>query len=140
MGRVVGAMLVVALLVTGCASASRPAVAAYPARGQSPEQQARDANECYAWARQQSQYDPGADTARGAGLGLAIGAIGGAATGAALGAATGTGAGRGAAVGAVVGGVGGTAAGAGYGYTKSKDGFDRAYAACMAGRGYSVSR
>jgi len=36
--------------------------------------------------------------------------------------------------------VGGTAAGAGYGYTKSKEGFDRAYAACMGGKGYSVTR
>jgi hypothetical protein len=42
--------------------------------------------------------------------------------------------------GAVVGGVGGSAAGAGYGYTKSKEGFDRAYAACMGGKGYSVTR
>ena len=138
MNRVVGAMLVMALL-SGCASSNQPAVAAYPTRGQSPEQQARDANECHAWARQQTGYDPNADTAKGAGLGLAIGAIGGAATGAALGAATGN-AGKGAAIGAVVGGVGGTAAGAGYGYTKSKEGFDRAYAACMSGKGYSVTR
>jgi hypothetical protein len=139
MKQAVGAVLVMAVL-SGCASSNQPAVAAYPARGQSPQQQARDASECQSWARQQTGYDPGTDTARGAGLGLAIGAIGGAATGAALGAATGGGAGRGAAVGAVVGGVGGTAAGAGYGYTRSKDGFDRAYAACMAGRGYSVGR
>lgn len=139
MKQAVGVVLVVAVL-SGCASSNQPAVAAYPARGQSPQQQARDASECQGWARQQTGYDPGTDTAKGAGLGLAIGAIGGAATGAALGAASGGGAGRGAAVGAVVGGVGGTAAGAGYGYTRSKDGFDRAYAACMAGRGYSVGR
>ena len=138
MKKAVGAMLVMALL-SGCASSNQPAVAAYPTRGQSSEQQARDANECHAWARQQTGYDPNTDTAKGAGLGLAIGAIGGAAAGAALGAATGN-AGRGAAVGAVVGGVGGSAAGAGYGYTKSKDGFDRAYAACLGGRGYSVTR
>jgi hypothetical protein len=140
MKRAVGAVVVMALLSAGCASSNQPAVAAYPTKGQSPEQQARDAHECQGWAHQQTGYDPGGDTAKGAGIGLAIGAIGGAATGAALGAATGTGAGRGAAVGAVVGGVGGTAAGAGYGYTKSKEGFDRAYAACMGGKGYSVTR
>ena len=139
MKRVVGAMLLMALL-SGCASSHEPAVAAYPTKGQSPAQQARDAQECQGWAHQQTGYDPGGDTAKGAGIGLAIGAIGGAATGAALGAATGTGAGRGAAAGAVIGGVGGTAAGAGYGYTKSKEGYDRAYAACMGGRGYSVTR
>ena len=137
MTKVVGAMLVVAVLSAGCASSNQPAVAAYPMKGQSPEKQAHDASDCHAWARQQSQYDPGTDSAKGAGIGLAIGAIGGAATGAALGAATGN-AGKGAAIGAVVGGVGGTAAGAGYGYTKSKEGFDRAYAACMSGKGYSV--
>ncbi len=111
MERAVGAMLVMALL-SGCASSNQPAVAAYPTKGQSPQQQARDAQECQGWAHQQTGYDPGTDTAKSAGLGLAIGAIGGAATGAALGAATGD-AGKGA---------------------------DRAYAACMGGRGYSVTR
>src|SRR5213594_3037830 len=109
MKKVAGAMLVVAMLSSGCASSDQPAVAAYPMKGQSPEQQTRDANDCHAWARQQTGYDPGTDTAN---------------------------AGKGAAIGAVVGGVGGTAAGAGYGYTKSKEGFDRAYAACMGGKGY----
>jgi hypothetical protein len=30
----------------------------YPANGQSPEQQAKDESECYAWAKQQSGFDP----------------------------------------------------------------------------------
>ena len=47
-------------------------------------------------------------------------------------------AGKGAAIGAAVGGVGGTAVGAGYGYTQNKDGYDRAYGACMQGKGYSI--
>ena len=140
MTRAVGAVVLVAWLSAGCASSSQPAVAAYPMKGQSPEQQSRDAYACQAWARQQTGYDPGTETAKGAGLGLAVGAVGGAATGAALGAATGSGAGRGAATGAVVGGVGGTAVGAGVGYSRGKEGFDRAYAACMGGRGYSVTR
>jgi hypothetical protein len=43
MRRVVSAVVVAALLA-GCASSSTPApgVAAYPSKGQSPEQQARD--------------------------------------------------------------------------------------------------
>lgn len=137
---VVSAALVVSML-GGCATSEppRPNVAAYPARGQSPEQHARDNEECQTWARQQSAYDPATDTAKGAGVGLAIGALAGAATGAAIGAATGN-AGRGAAVGAVVGGVGGTAVGAGRGYTSNRDGYDRAFAACMQGKGYSVAR
>jgi hypothetical protein len=58
--------------------------------------------------------------------------------GAVAGAAAGN-AGKGAAIGAAVGGVGGTAVGAGYGYTSNKDGYDRAFAACMQSKGYSVS-
>src|SRR4030095_15395189 len=95
MKRAIGLVAVVAWLCAGCASSEQPSVAAYPTKGQSPEQQARAANECRGWAHQQTGYDPTTDTAKGAGVGLAIGAIGGAATGAALGAATGNrGAGR----------------------------------------------
>ena len=107
MKRAIGLMAVVVWLSAGCASS---------------EQQARDASACREWAHQQTGYDPGTDTAKGAGVGLAIGAIGGAATGAALGAAT------------------GTAPGRGDGYTTNKESYDRAYAACMSGRGSSVSR
>jgi len=41
-------------------------------------------------------------------------------------------------VGATVGGLGGAAGGGTYQYSKSKEGYDRAYAACMQGRGYAV--
>ena len=139
MRRTVGAVLMMAML-SGCAASSPSTnVAVYPAKGQSVDQQARDAGECQTWAKQNSGYDPAVETAKGAGVGLAVGALAGAATGAAIGAASGN-VGRGAAVGAVVGGVGGTAVGAGYQYSKTKDGYDRAYSACMTGRGYSVSR
>jgi hypothetical protein len=124
--------------LSGCASAERPNVYAYPQRGQSVEQQSRDTAECQAWAKQQSGFDPARDTAVGVGVGAAIGALGGAAAGAAIGAATGTGAGTGAAVGATVGGLGGAAGGGTYAYSRSKDGYDRAFAACMGARGYSV--
>lgn len=120
----------------GCAP-MQPSVYAYPAKGQSAEQVARDTNECQAWAKQQTGFDPTADTAKGAGLGALIGAVGGAATGAAVGAAVGS-PGTGAAIGAAAGGLGGAAVGGGLGYTKSKDGYDRAYGACMQTRGYTV--
>ena len=47
---------------------------------------------------------------------------------------------RGAAIGAAAGGLGGAATGGGYKYTKSKEGYEKAFAACMTGRGYSVAR
>jgi hypothetical protein len=134
--------VLVVFVLSGCASggASQPSVAVYPSKGQSAELQSRDVAECQTWAKQQTGYDPGMDTAKGAGLGVLIGGAVGAATGAAVGAATGAGAGRGAAAGAVIGGVGGGVGGGAYSYSKSKDGYDRAYAACMQGRGYSVVR
>ena len=126
------------VLFTGCAStSSTPSVAVYPAKGQTAQQQQKDSDECVAWAKQQSGYDPAMDTAKGAGIGAVVGVVAGAATGAAVGAAAGS-AGTGAAVGAVVGGVGGATAGGTYKYVKSRDGYDRAFGACMQGRGYSV--
>lgn len=135
-------LVLAAGLVAGCATSSSPtqSVATYPSKGQSAEQQAKDTRECDTWAKQQSGYDPATETAKGAGIGAAIGAVAGAATGAAVGAATGAGAGRGAATGAVIGGVGGGVGGGAYQYSKSKEGWQKAYAACMQGRGYSVSR
>jgi len=131
--------LLAVVILAGCASStpSGPPLVAYPTKQQTAEQQTRDANECQTWAKQQTGYDPLTDTAKGAGIGAAIGALGGAAVGAAIGAATGN-AGKGAAVGAIAGGVGGAATGGGYQYTKTKEGYEKAYAACMTGRGYSV--
>ena len=136
--------LALALLVAGCATGpaappSQSAVAVYPAKGQSAAQQSRDSYECATWAQQQTGYDPTQSTAAGAGIGAAIGALGGAAAGAAIGAIAGD-PGKGAAIGAVAGGVGGGVIGGTHQYAKSKEGYDKAYAACMSGRGYSVSR
>ena len=133
-----------ALLVAGCATTqhappSQSAVAVYPARGQSTEQQARDGQECATWAQQQTGYDPGTSTAAGAGIGAAIGAVGGAAAGAVIGAIAGD-PGKGAAIGAVTGAVGGGAIGGTQQYAESKEGYEKAFAACMTGRGYSVAR
>jgi hypothetical protein len=124
---------------SGCASgpAAQPSAYVYPQKGQTAAQQTRDTSECQAWAKQQTGFDPLTDSAKGAGVGALVGAVGGAAAGAAIGAATGN-AGTGAAIGAAAGGIGGAGVGGTYNYSKSKDGYDRAYSACMSGRGYTV--
>ena len=95
----------------------------YPAKGQAPEKQKKDEQECYTWAKDQTGFDPlttaapNADSAGKAAKeqtaqatqGSAVkGAAKGAAAGALIGAAAGD-AGKGAAVGAAAGGVGGRA-------------------------------
>ncbi len=136
----------------------------YPAKGQSPQQMEGDKNECYGWAKNNSGFDPvnpptsagpaptaGANNnlnnatrtaARGAAVGAIAGAIGGDA-------------GQGAAIGAAVGGLGGATRNrrlarqdqqaqqqhaqqqsANIGQMRAQ--YDKAYAACLEGRGYSV--
>src|SRR5216684_2155659 len=106
-----------AVALSGCASSGnpQPSVFAYPAKGQTPEQQARDSSECQTWAKGQSGWDPTTDTAKGVGIGAAVGALGGAA-----------------------GGIGGATYGGTSQYGKGKAGYDSAYAACMNGRGYTT--
>jgi hypothetical protein len=95
-------------------------VMVYPSKGQSADQQAQDEAQCFAWARDQSGYDPmnppppptaplasrehPGDVARGAVGGAAVGAAGGALIGAIAGNA-GKGAGIGAATGLLAGGL-----------------------------------
>ena len=113
----------------------------YPQKGQSPDQQAKDQAECQSWAKQQSGVDPNAPPPQGGHTG---GTLGGAAKGAAVGAAVGAiagDAGRGAGAGAVVGGVGGrrgSKKAAQAEQATTTDTFQRAFAACMEGRGYTV--
>ena len=130
------------MVVSGAIGASGPFV--YPQKGQSADQQKKDSNECYSWAKTQSGVDPGQPPPSGQPGQHARGAVGGAARGAAVGAAVGAiagDAGKGAGAGAVVGGVGGrrrskTAQQAQQQETRSA--YDRAFAACMEGRGYTV--
>ena len=138
MKRLVASAVILMGLGTGCSSQPpRPSVHAYPARGQSAEMMSRDVADCQAWAQQQTGYDPVADTAKGAAIGTLLGGALGAGTGAAVGAATGNSVGKSAATGAVIGGVAGGVTGGVYKYSKSKEGYDQAYAACMNGRGYT---
>ena len=112
----------------------------YPQKGQSPEQQNEDSNECYNWARSQSGVDPGAPPAQARVGQHTRGAVGGAARGAGVGAIAGD-AGKGAAAGAVVGGVAGrrrSMAAQQQQQEATRSAYDRAFAACMEGRGYTV--
>jgi uncharacterized protein YcfJ len=139
-------------------------IAVYPAKGQAPEQQAKDEQECYAWAQQQTGVDPTAkantDSAAAASKAKADSAttgaaVGGAAKGAVAGVAIGAvagDAGTGAAVGATAGAVAGRRAkkqaeahaaqqGAQQATAQTSahlDSFKKAMIACLEGRGYTA--
>lgn len=140
----------------------------YPAKGQSPEKQKKDEKECYAWAKDQTGFDPmtaaapntdsagkaakekTADETKGA---TVKGAAKGAAAGALIGAAAGD-AGKGAAVGAAAGGVGGRAGKKRSEKQAAKEGsnaavsasnqqadtFKKAATTCLEGRGYTLNK
>jgi len=141
---------------------------AYPAKGQSADKQTKDQTECYAWAKDQTGFDPmtaaapNADSAAKAAQaqtatatqGAAVkGAAKGAAAGALIGAAAGD-AGKGAAVGAAAGGVGGRSAkkkaekqagaeaanSATASANQQVDTFKKAVGTCMTGRGYTFTK
>jgi hypothetical protein len=145
-------LIIATQAMAGVALAQQPYI--YPERGQSPEQQARDKNECAGWAMQQTGYRPGAPppppssappqggVVRGGARGAALGAVGGAIAGDA-----GKGAAIGAATGALFGGMRradqrrAEAAQQQAYSTQAAQGqaeFNRAMGACLAGRGYTV--
>ena len=165
MKRSTGAALVLAVLClqlarqgAAQAASSNPAQPQVTAQqGQTAEQQKKDEAECYTWAKGQTGYDPAQATQYAAAppppqhegeraRGAARGAAGGAVVGAIAGDA-----GKGAAIGA----VGGTMAGGARQRRKQEDyqnttaqqqqaaaqqqqQYQRAYAACFEGRGYTV--
>lgn len=152
--------MAILLCFAGTALAQEPVI--YPAKGQSPEQLDKDKYECYSWAKKESGFDPmqkpvateppppqespKGGAARGAARGGLVGLAGGAIAGDA-----GKGAAIGAASGALVGGMRRkdqqrqqaqaeqqwaqqqTAT-----YNKNRDAYNRAYTACLEGRGYTV--
>ncbi|XQM35738.1 YMGG-like Gly-zipper domain-containing protein [Cupriavidus sp. H19C3] len=149
------AMIGIAALALASAHAQTKPVA-YPAKGQSAEQQASDDSACYGWARQQTGIDPAQVAAvapapapppsgqrvRGAAGGAAMGAVAG---------AIGGDAGKGAAIGAAAGTMAGgmehrqqrrqtEAANAqmAAGKQQAMGTYWQAWRACMTGRGYTV--
>jgi len=155
-------VLIFACVVTGGAFAQDFFI--YPNKGQSNDQMEQDKFQCYNWAKGQTGFDPmqvpkatsapppksDANVAGGA----VKGGIGGALLGAGIGAIAGD-AGKGAAIGAVSGGALGGMRSHNQKkeaeraqqqweqqqvaqYTQSRDSYNRAYVACLEGRGYTV--
>lgn len=159
-GRTLGCVATSLILTLGSAHAA-PFI--YPQKGQDQKQQDADSGACQAWAKGQTGFDPMNPTAglpappppapvteggvvKGGARGAALGAIGGAVAGDA-----GKGAAAGAAVGAAAGGMKRAdaqrqAAAAQQAAQQQQQAalaaaqanFDRAFAACMEGRGYTV--
>lgn len=154
----------VALLLSQTAAPLAQELFAYPNKGQSQDQQERDRFDCYNWAKQQSGFDPmvaptttapapkdkstGPGALGGAALGAGAGAIGGVITGGK--------AGMGALLGGGLGGIIGGLTSQGQSdknkqrrqdwerqqtaqYQQERGNYNRAYSACMSGRGYTVS-
>jgi len=150
---VVAAVASLMLMLLTAAATAQPIV--YPAKGQNQGQQEQDQFSCYSWAKQQTGFDPtvapqttaAPPPARG---GVVPGAAKGATIGA-IGGAIGGNAGKGAAIGATTGAVfGGMRRAqseqqrAAYAqqqnaqYEQARSSYNRAFAACMEGRGYTV--
>lgn len=152
-------VLLAVITVMGDASAqslsSSLGLAPYPSKGQSAQQQSKDEGECYSWAKKQTGIDPVAvasaptqQSGPATGGGERVrGAARGAAGGAAIGAVAGN-AGKGAAAGAIVGTMAGgrqarkNKAAQQQQAEEAKAGtlqqFNKAFSACMEGRGYLV--
>jgi len=150
------ALAVIAAL-TACtlAGAAQADVYVAPKQGQSQQQFQQDQFDCHNWAKQQTGFDPAqppqtaaapppqqGGAVKGAARGAAVGAVGG---------AIGGDAGKGAAVGAGVGAAGGrmrqnqnnraSAQASQQAQSQQQanyDRYERAYAACLQGRGYAV--
>lgn len=133
--------------VAAGAHAQQPIV--YPAKGQSAEQQQKDQGECRSWAVQQTGYDPAkppptpkpATTATGTTPGAGVR---GAARGAVVGEIVADDAGAGAAVGAAAARGqsrrqnAATQQQAAQAQSAAQQNFNKAMAACLEGRGYTV--
>lgn len=154
--QILAAMLGAAILLAS-ASATAQQVFVYPNKGQSAQQTEQDKYACHEWAKQQTGFDP--MTAQASAPpppsqpsgGVARGAMRGAVGGAVIGEIADDDAGKGAAIGAVAGGMMGgmrqrearrqqeqqyqqqaTA------YSGAADSYNRAFAACLEARGYTV--
>ena len=146
------------LLITGSGTAMGQELMIYPANGQDKEQQDFDEFQCYGWAKEQSGFDPMAPPTateappeqQAAQGGVVRGAAGGAAVGAII--DGGDGAAKGAAAGAVLGGMRRRGQQRDQAqknanweeqqveqYTRNRNNYNRAYATCLQGRGYTVN-
>jgi len=157
----------IVLIIIGGLFASGLSLAAgdlfiYPTKGQDAQQQEKDKFDCYQWAKQNTGIDParistasgggGSQSSSGSGGAVARGAVGGAVTGAVIAGIADGNAGKGAAVGALGGGLFGgirhdrqqqqrqqqQAQQQAAAQNAQLDTYNRAYGACLEGRGYTV--
>lgn len=150
--------IVAVTLIGGTVSAEANDLIIYPANNQSPKQMEQDKYSCYGWAKAQTGFDPmlmpttstpPPSQQKDSG-GVAKGALGGAALGLILG-DSGESAVRGAAAGGLVGGLRQGSANKATEqktkeweqqetnkYMKSRNLYNRAYGACLEGKGYTV--
>jgi hypothetical protein len=151
-------VIVVSICLAPAAAFAQQAPMIYPAKGQSQSQMDKDKYECYGWAKKQSGFDPmqagstqqsapatpapGGERVRGAARGAAVGAVAGGIAGDA-----GKGAAAGAAAGTMAGGMRQRdkqrqAAAAQQqqqtALAQNQSNYNRAFGACMEGRGYTV--
>ncbi len=151
-------------ILLGASVAVAQEVVVYPAKGQSSEQMEKDKFECYGWAKGQSGFDPMAPPTATAppppqtdsGASVGGGAVKGAVLGTLIGGIAGGNWGHGAAYGAAAGGlVGGVRSRddrvrneqaqaqweqqQAAQYQQRRNNYNRNYAACLQGRGYTVN-
>ena len=154
----VKSIAVISMLLFSTGSILAQELYIYPAGGQSAEQMDKDKFECYNWAKKDSGFDPmevpTTSTAPPSGQkksgGVAKGALGGAALGAILGDSS-----KAAKRGAVAGGLFGGVRQSSHNrqteqnrqqweqqessrYANNRNNYNRAYSACLEGRGYTV--
>jgi hypothetical protein len=154
--------LVAAVVVAWTASATAQELIIYPNKGQDAQQQEQDQFQCYGWAKGQSGFDPMAPPTATAPPPQKAAPKGGVASGAVKGGLLGLGVGaiagdskKGAAIGALSGGAFGGMRRSQQRkqeshaqkqweqqqvsqYTQGRNSYNRAYAACLEGRGYTV--
>lgn len=139
--RLLAAALALALAAATVPARAQSSSAVYPAKGQSARQQDKDKYECYAWARRQSGFDPAQSTTQLTLTSQPPGALlRGAVGGAALGELASNDAGHGAAVGVLGAAVRQRVKQqqAQAAHAQQRAGYERAFGACLEGRGYTV--
>ena len=151
--------LIIGSLITFCLTvvSSAAETIVYPAQGQSQVPQTKDEGECRQWATQKTGVDPlqvakvaSSQSTPQQDHKVVKGAAGGALAGVAVGAIAGN-AGKGAAIGATAGGIGGgvrkrqqqraqqSSAQQAQAQQQAMLGeYEKAYRACLSGRGYSI--
>jgi len=148
----------ITMLLFSASSAFASELYIYPAKGQSSEQQDKDKFECYTWARNDTGFDPmappttttAAPSSQKKSGGAVRGGLGGAALGAIIGDSSKS-AGRGAIAGGLIGGVRQSSHNRqveqdrqqweqreSANYSNNRNNYNRAYSACLEGRGYTV--